>query len=99
MPGVLTDVIRRAPLTAEKVTLAWRLAVGPALARATTVRFDEHGTLHVSASGPAWMAAVKSAEALIRSRLTTTLGDVVRRMEFDSGVRNQRSGAGSPSRD
>lgn len=85
MPGALSEVVRRMPLTPEKVAFAWRLAVGPALARATSVRLDDLGTLHVSATGPAWIAAVKSASSLIQSRLGETLGDAVKRMEFVTG--------------
>ena len=29
MPAVVAEVIRKAPLTDEKVAFAWRLAVGP----------------------------------------------------------------------
>ena len=38
MPGVVAEVIRKAPLTEEKVEFAWGLAVGPAVAKATSVR-------------------------------------------------------------
>lgn len=38
MPAVLAEVIRKGPMCDEKVTLAWRLAVGPQIAKVTTVR-------------------------------------------------------------
>ncbi len=34
---VLPALLARAPLTPEKITFVWGLAVGPAIARATTV--------------------------------------------------------------
>ena len=37
MPGALAEVLRRAPLTPEKVAFAWRTAVGAAVDRATGV--------------------------------------------------------------
>ena len=48
MPAVVAEVIRKAPLTDEKVAFAWRLAVGPAIAKATTVRLAADGTLYVT---------------------------------------------------
>ena len=50
MPAVLADVIRKAPLTDEKVAFAWRTAVGPAFERVTTARLDATGVLHVTAA-------------------------------------------------
>jgi hypothetical protein len=40
MPAVVAEVIRKAPLTGEKVSFAWRLAVGPAVDKATAVRLS-----------------------------------------------------------
>ena len=52
LTGVVAEVIKKAPLTPEKVALAWRLAVGPAVAKATTVSLDGLGVLHVKAATP-----------------------------------------------
>ena len=83
MPAVLADVIRKAPLTDDKVAFAWRLAVGPALDKATTVRLTSSGTLHVSADTPAWLDAVRKSSGLIRSRLAHFLGeDTVRQISY-----------------
>jgi hypothetical protein len=75
MPAVVADVIRKAPLTDEKVAFAWRLAVGPAVAKATTVRLAANGTLYVKADAPAWNDAIAKSLGLIRSRLAHFLGD------------------------
>jgi hypothetical protein len=83
IPGVVAEVIRRAPLTDEKVTFAWRLAVGPAVDKATRVRLDADGTLHVSAETPAWLDGVKQSIGLIRSRLAHYLGEnTVKRIAY-----------------
>lgn len=83
MPAVLAEVIRKAPLTDDKVAFAWRLAVGSALGKATTVRLSSNGTLHVSAASPAWIDAVRKSAGLIRSRLAHFLGDAaVRRITY-----------------
>lgn len=83
MPAVVADVIRKAPLTEEKVAFAWRLAVGPAVDKATKVRLDANGTLYVSADSPAWIDGVRQSIGLIRSRLAHFLGDdAVKRISY-----------------
>jgi len=74
IPAVLADIIRKAPLCAEKVDFAWRAAVGPAVQRVTTVRLDEQGVLHVTAADAHWGREVKRSSRLILSRLETMLG-------------------------
>ena len=84
MPAVVAEVVRKAPLTDEKVTFAWRLAVGPAVDRATRVRLDAHGTLHVTADAPAWLDGVRQSVGLIRSRLAHYLGEsAVKRISYE----------------
>ena len=75
LPAIVAEVIRKAPLTDEKVAFAWRLAVGPALGKATTVRLGSNGTLYVKADAPAWNDAIGKSLGLIRSRLAHYLGD------------------------
>ena len=83
MPAVVADVIRKAPLTDDKVSFAWRLAVGPAVGKATKVRLDNQGTLHVSAK-PAWLDGVRQSVGLIRSRLAHYLGEnVIKRISYE----------------
>jgi predicted nucleic acid-binding Zn ribbon protein len=74
LPAVLAEVIRKAPLCPEKVEFAWRAAVGPAVARVTTVRLDERGVLHVSAVDAPWARELKRSSRLILSRLEALLG-------------------------
>jgi predicted nucleic acid-binding Zn ribbon protein len=74
IPAVLADIVRKAPLCAEKVDFAWRAAVGPAVQRVTTVRLDEQGVLHVTAADAHWGREVKRSSRLILSRLETMLG-------------------------
>lgn len=87
LPGVLADVIRKAPLTHEKVAFAWRVAVGAEVAKATDVRLSEEGVLEVTAIDAHWALEVRRARTLIRSRLSTYLGtDTVRRIETTPGA-------------
>ena len=84
MPAVVADVIRKAPLTDEKVEFAWRLAVGAAVAKATTARLGADGTLYVSAESQAWVDSVRASVGLIRSRLAHFLGDnAIKRISYD----------------
>jgi hypothetical protein len=75
MPAVVAEVVRKAPLTDEKVAFAWRLAVGPAVGKATTVRLGSNGTLYVKADAPAWNDAIGKSLGVIRSRLAHFLGE------------------------
>jgi hypothetical protein len=84
MPAVVAGVIRKAPLTDEKVAFAWRLAVGPAVGKATTVRLGANGTLYVKADATAWNDAIAKSLGLIRSRLAHYLGDdAIKRVDLN----------------
>jgi len=83
MPGVLAEVIRKGPMCDEKVTLAWRLAVGPQIAKVTTVRLVPDGTLHIKTDSQAWINAVRKSTSLIQIRMGDLLGEnLVKRLEF-----------------
>ena len=75
MPAVVGEVVRKAPLTDAKVAFAWRLAVGPAVAKATSVRLASDGTLYVTADSPAWSESIRASIGMVRSRLAHYLGD------------------------
>jgi len=77
MPAALAEILRKAPLTPEKVAFAWRSAVGPAVDKATTVELH-NGVLRVRARDATWQREVERSAGLIRTRLVATLGDVVR---------------------
>jgi Dna[CI] antecedent, DciA len=76
MPRVLSAVLRNAPLSPEKVAFAWRMAVGPAVDKATEVALRQD-VLYVRAKDAAWQREVERSAALIRSRLTDLLGEHV----------------------
>jgi len=76
IPDAVTELVRKAPLTPEKVAFAWRSAVGPAVDQATTVQLRD-GVLQVRAKDAAWQREVERAAALIRSRLDALLGERV----------------------
>jgi len=73
MPRVVADIVRAAPLSPAKVAFAWRLAVGPAVDRNTTIQLDQ-GTLIVEATTPQWADEVRRSTHLIVGRLRSMLG-------------------------
>lgn len=84
MPAALASVLRRAPPSEERVTLAWRAAVGPGLAKVTSVELRD-GVLHVTTRDVSWQREIERSAVLIRSRLTTLLGEkAVRRLSITS---------------
>ena len=78
LPDVVTSVVRKAPLTPEKVAFAWRMAVGPRVDGATHVELRD-GTLHVRATQAGWLSEVEHSAAVIRSRMEALLGPGVLR--------------------
>jgi hypothetical protein len=74
VPDALATVIRKAPMTPEKVAFAWRTSVGPAVDRATTIELSG-AVLRVVARDSVWQREVERSAALIRSRLNALLGD------------------------
>jgi len=85
MPGALAEVLRKAPLTPEKIAFAWRTAVGPAVDRVTSIELKGR-ELHVRAKDASWQREVERSAALIRNRLNALLGDgVVRGLDVTVG--------------
>jgi hypothetical protein len=76
MPSALAAILRKAPLSPEKVAFAWRAAVGPAVDKATSVTL-QHDVLYVRAKDPVWVREVERSAALIRARLKDLLGEHV----------------------
>jgi hypothetical protein len=76
MPDVLVSILRKAPLTSEKVAFAWRMAVGPAVDKATTIDLRD-GVLNVRVRDRSWKREVERSAALIRARLDALLGEGV----------------------
>jgi Dna[CI] antecedent, DciA len=76
MPGALGALLERQPLTPAKVAFAWQMAVGPALARQTSVRVDG-SILRVRSGDARWSREIERSHAVIIERLRTLLGNHV----------------------
>jgi predicted nucleic acid-binding Zn ribbon protein len=57
-----------------KLRLAWRVAVGAAIDRVTTVSMDDHKVVQVVAPDATWRRELKRSQALILSRLRDLVG-------------------------
>lgn len=90
---VLPALLARAPLTPEKVTFVWGLAVGSAIARATTATLAET-VLTVRTADPAWAREVERSCALILGRVQQLLGATLVRSivveQLNAGLKPRR---------
>lgn len=80
--GVLAEVIRRQPPSPARTSFAWQLAVGPALARATTVALRD-GVLVVRSADERWAREIRRAGDVVLTRLQTFLGPEVRALQIE----------------
>lgn len=74
VPAVLAEALRRQPLTPAKLEFCWRLAVGPAVARATRVALGAGGEIVVTAQDAHWRREVSRSLPVVRNRLEYLLG-------------------------
>ena len=96
MPEALAAVLRRAPLTPEKVAFAWRTAVGPAVANVTAIEL-RGAVLHVTARDRTWQREVKRAAPVVLARLNSVLGETVTRLDVTVVPPPGREAGGSGS--
>jgi hypothetical protein len=86
--GALRELLASQPTTAAKVTFAWQVAVGPALARAAIVSWAD-GTLRVTPRDAAWRREIQRAQHMLAERLGRLLGpDVIRSIVVEESVEN-----------
>jgi predicted nucleic acid-binding Zn ribbon protein len=82
VPGALAELLRGAPLSPGKIGFAWRVAVGPAMERVTSVRLDSR-VLVVEAASRQWAREITRSADMILARLQTLLGaEAVERLEI-----------------
>lgn len=79
-PSLVAAILRRQPLSHGKVALAWQMAVGAQIARATDIRFEETPgpspkyVLRVRARDARWAGELERARATVLERLKTLVG-------------------------
>ena len=72
--GVLAEIVRRQPASKERTNFAWQLAVGQALARATTVELKD-GVLTVRALDERWIREIERARDRVIGKMRQILGE------------------------
>ena len=72
-PAVLAEIIRRQPASPERTAFAWTVAVGPALARSTTVELRERNLI-VTARDARWAKELERSRDTILARVQHLLG-------------------------
>jgi Dna[CI] antecedent DciA-like protein len=71
--GVLAEIVRRQPASKDRTNFAWQLAVGQALARATTVELSD-GVLTVRAVDRRWTQEIERARDTVTTKMQHLLG-------------------------
>ena len=71
--GVIAEIVRRQPASKERTAFAWQIAVGPAIARYTTVEVVER-VLKVTSRDARWGREVSRASETILARMQHLLG-------------------------
>ena len=72
--SVVASVVRPAPLSIEKGMFAWRVSVGPALARLTRVTLGRDGVIRVVVEDGRWVKELERSSSTILERLRDLLG-------------------------
>lgn len=72
--GVLAEIVRRQPASKQRTAFAWQLAVGPAVARATTVELSDRGVLSVRAVDQRWVVEIERARDTVLLKMQQLLG-------------------------
>ena len=74
VPRALTELFRVGPMSQGKLEIAWRVAVGDALSRVTTVHLQQDGAIEVHPADPRWYRELRRSSDVILTRLEGMLG-------------------------
>jgi hypothetical protein len=74
VPRALTELFRQSPMSQGKLEVAWRVSVGDALSRVTTVRLQPDGSVEVHPADQRWYREVERSSGIILTRLQDLLG-------------------------
>lgn len=80
---MLAELVRRQPASPARTTFAWQIAVGPALARTTSVELVG-GVLHVRARDARWLKEIRDLRQQVLLRLQHLLGPEVKSLKIES---------------
>lgn len=77
VPLAIRRLLRMGEMSQGKLEFAWRLAVGPAIERATTVRLTDRGTLEVRTADARWGRELRHSQTTMLNRVQELLGTEV----------------------
>jgi hypothetical protein len=84
---VISRLLVRQPLSPAKISFAWRVAAGPALARATRVALADNGRLLVSATDAHWRRELERSADIVRTRMQRLIGsEIVRTVVVETAT-------------
>jgi predicted nucleic acid-binding Zn ribbon protein len=93
IPDVLAELVRKAPLSPEKVTFAWRAAVGPAISHVSAVWLSAEGIVEVACAHDQWRREIRRSMPVIKERLVALLGaDVVKQIKVPGAGPKRKPG-------
>jgi hypothetical protein len=72
--GALREVFRQGPMSQGKLDVAWRVAVGEALSRVSSVRLLSDGSIEIHPVDRRWHRELERSSGLILARLKALLG-------------------------
>jgi hypothetical protein len=79
--AVLSEALRRQPLTPGKLSLAWQLAAGAQLSRAAQPELRGEGHVQLRARDGRWRQELFRSQTVLRSRLAALLD--IRELQLD----------------
>lgn len=86
----LRDLLTAQPTTDAKVMFAWRIAAGPAMARAAQAAWTD-GTLRLTPTSVAWRRELQRARPVLLDRLRHWLGaDVIQAIVVETSSQAER---------
>jgi predicted nucleic acid-binding Zn ribbon protein len=88
VPDFLAALLRKAPLSPEKLAFTWRSVVGPAVARVSAVHLSAEGIVEVQCPDDHWRREIRRSAPMITERLVFLLGsDVVKKLKVPGASR------------
>ena len=93
VPRALAELFRQGPLSQGKLEAAWRVSVGGALNRVTSVRLQPDGSVEVHPADQRWYGELKRSSGIILTRLKGLLGnDAITHLSIAGGPAKQPEG-------
>lgn len=74
LPRALLDLFQQGPMSQGKLETAWRVAVGDAIVRVSTVHLQPDGSIEVRAADQRWRRELTRSSHIILSKLNGLLG-------------------------